>query len=705
MNGSLRSLMVEDNPGDADLLEHLLSQSGAPRHDVSCVARLSEALERIVSERFDIVLLDLGLPDSFGLVTLRTVLHSAARLPVIVLTGNDDEQAGLDAIREGAQDYLVKGETDANLLARSIKYALERKQAENALKELNDSLEERIIERTAQISAANESLRIEVAERRRAEEAQRRSREEWERTFAIVPDLIAIIDNQHRVLRVNDAMARRLGLRPEECAGLPCHEVVHGTSIPPGACPHSRTLADGRVHSEEVHVERFGGDFLITTTPLLDEKGESLGSVHFAHDITERKQFEKGLQQAKEAAEASTRTKSQFLANMSHELRTPMTGVLGMLDLALSGDLDAEQRGFIETARSSARALVRILNDILDLTKIEMGKLALEEKPFLIRRCLDNTYHLLLPVAKGKGLDLDFTVADEVPELLVGDQTRLNQVLTNLVGNAVKFTEKGRVALSVETGGVASCGKRAVIFTVTDTGIGIPSDKEDLLFRVFSQVDQSHSRQYGGTGLGLAISKEIVERMGGTISFCSEAGKGSTFSCSIPLAEAEAVAGGRAAPEKMAQGPAFPGSAETRKPRLLVAEDDGVIRQVLGAMLERAGYEIVFAENGKKAVEMWEREVYDLILMDVQMPRMNGFEATGAIREQERARGGYTPIVAMTAHALKEDASRCLDAGMDAYISKPIDFMECLRLLGETLQARGGGAAPRCRQGLQMTIS
>jgi len=686
MSDSLRVLVVEDNPGDADLLVELLPRDDATLLEVKCVARLSAALECVAAERFDIVLLDLGLPDSDGLATLRTMRRHVADLPIIVMTGNSDEKTGLDAIREGAQDYLIKGQAGQNQLARSIKYSVERKQAENALKELNDTLEERISERTSQITSANEALRIEIDERKRAEVALRRAKEEWERTFASVPDLIAILDKEHRVLRVNDAMARRLGVKPEECAGLPCHEVVHGTSVPPEFCPHSRTLADGCEHVEELHVDRFGGDFLVTTTPLLDDKGESIGSVHIAHDITERKLIEKGLQQAKDTAEAATRAKSQFLANMSHELRTPMTGVLGMLDLVLLGNLDEEQRDFIETAHSSARSLVTILNDILDLTKIEMGKLSIEEKPFSLRECVGNTYNILLPLANSKRLDLNLTVADDIPETMIGDKTRLNQVLTNLAGNAVKFTEQGKVEIHVSVSGNAPGGKRQVAFTVTDTGIGIPDDKKDLLFRAFSQVDESHSRRYGGTGLGLAISKEIVERMGGKIGFTSMEGKGSTFSCTIPLGVAVTGAGAILTPGTTLAAEGATRALETARPRILIAEDDPTIRQVLGSMLHRLNYEICFAENGHKAVEMWENGDYDLILMDVQMPGMNGFEATGAIREKERTRGGYTPIVAMTAHALKEDEERCLDAGMDSYISKPIDFKKTLQVIRYLLE-------------------
>jgi len=388
---------------------------------------------------------------------------------------------------------------------------------------------------------------------------------------------------------------------------------------------------------------------------------------------------------AKEAAEAATGAKSQFLANMSHELRTPMTGILGMLDLVLLDPLAPEQRHYIETAQTSARALVRILNDILDLTKVEKGKFSVEEMPFLLRECVESAYNVLLPLAKSKGLKLDFTIADEVPEALVGDQTRLTQVLTNLVGNAVKFTDQGEVAICVSSGGRVPGGKLEINFSVADTGIGIAESKKDLLFRVFSQVDQSHSRSYGGTGLGLAISKEIVEHMGGRISFTSEEGRGSTFFCTVQLGVGKLERPGFALPERAPAALGSSPAAERPMPRLLVAEDDQTIRQVLGGMLQRSKFEIVFAENGQAVLESWQQGEFDLILMDVQMPGMNGFEATAAIRERERSVGGHIPIIAMTAHALKEDKERCLESGMDGYISKPIDFRACLELIRASL--------------------
>jgi len=249
------------------------------------------------------------------------------------------------------------------------------------------------------------------------------------------------------------------------------------------------------------------------------------------------REAETALIEAKEVSDTANRAKSQFLANMSHELRTPMAGVLGMLDIVLGGPLEAEQRGFIQTARHSAASLVRILNDILELTRIEAGMLSMEEKPFPLRECLAAVVEIFFAEARRKGLDLVLAVAEEVPETVVGDQLRLRQILTNLVGNAVKFTELGKVELKVKAANSVPSGNREITFTITDTGIGIPDEKQSLIFRPFSQVDESNSRKYGGTGLGLVISREIVARMGGTITFDSKERVGSSFTVTVPFGD------------------------------------------------------------------------------------------------------------------------------------------------------------------------
>jgi len=293
------------------------------------------------------------------------------------------------------------------------------------------------------------------------------------------------------------------------------------------------------------------------STPIFSHSGRVLGSfamyyrevrspapaerqlvdiaTHIASIAIEHCRTDQEIRQARQAAEAANLAKSQFLANMSHELRTPMAGILGMLELALGGPLEAGQREFVQTAHYSAGSLVRILNDILEMTRIEAGMLSVEEKPFPLRECAAGVVDIFIAEARRKGLDLVLSMADDVPKTVVGDELRLRQILSNLIGNALKFTERGKVELTVDALSTIPSGKRELTFTVADTGIGIPDDKKPLIFRPFSQVDESHSRRYGGTGLGLVISKEIVERMGGTIVFDCKEGMGCSFTVTVPL--------------------------------------------------------------------------------------------------------------------------------------------------------------------------
>ncbi len=411
---------------------------------------------------------------------------------------------------------------------------------------------------------------------------------------------------------------------------------------------------------------------------------EAAGKIHMANEAALE------LRLAKELADSSARTKNLFFANMSHELRTPLSGILGMLQVALREDLAPTPRQCVESALSQARSLLYILNDILDMSKIEAGKLAIEEKPFSLRKCLTEAVDLLSSEISRKGLDFAVKVAETLPETVAGDHARLRQILINLIGNAVKFTEAGRVEVRVTAAAATPAGKRQITFSVTDTGIGIPEEKKGLIFQTFSQVDASHNRIYGGTGLGLAICREIVELMGGTISFESEAGVGSTFTFTVPLGEAGLESIAPSVPESPATETMTDPDGE-RIPHLLLVEDEPHNRKALGMLLQWAKFRIDFAEDGQKAVEMWERGEYDLVLMDIQMPRFNGFEATRAIRRKERKRGGHTPIIAMTAHAFKEDEERCLAGGMDYYISKPIDIDKCIKLIRQAIRQKSGG--------------
>jgi len=364
------------------------------------------------------------------------------------------------------------------------------------------------------------------------------------------------------------------------------------------------------------------------------------------------------LDAARRQAEQANQLKSEFLANMSHEIRTPMNGIIGMSHLALAASPDGQEREALETIRDSAESLLVVLNDVLDFSKIEAGRLDMEEVPLRIRGIVDSAYRILQPRFKEKGILFHTAVEPSVPEWITGDPIRLRQVLLNLLSNALKFTDSGGVTVRVS---IPVAGE--IRISVEDTGIGISASKLAVVFDPFRQADGSIARRYGGTGLGLAISSRLVQLMGGHIGVSSEPGKGSMFTVHLPCRETT---------PPTASTPAAP--AQTRSSlHILLVEDNIINQRVATRVLERAGYRITPAGNGREGLEKWRAASYDAILMDVQMPEMDGYEAVRFIREAERAAAIHTPIIAMTAHAMVGDREACLEAGMDDYIQKPFD--------------------------------
>lgn len=495
-------------------------------------------------------------------------------------------------------------------------------------------------------------------------------------------DGVLALDEYNRVVEANRAALELLGLEDRSVLGVDAEEVL-------GQHPSMLTCLHGGEDHRRVEL-RVDGElrhYELDVTPLQDEAGEDLGRLMVFHDFTETARAEAELARAREAAEAASEAKSRFLANVSHEIRTPMNAILGMSGLVLDTELNDEQRQFLETVRASGEALLTLINDVLDLSKIESGKLELEGHTFDLPEMVRATVEMFRVRAEQDGLDLVCELGDGLPRLVMGDDVRLRQILVNLIGNAIKFTREGEIRVVARAESTQQAGSW-VKFRVIDTGMGIPPDKQREIFESFRQADESTTRLYGGTGLGLTISAELARLMGGNLTVQSEVGEGSTFEFTagfaevpdeVREAEAERAAAAGAAPDGLS---------------VLLAEDNRVNQVVTQRILERKNHRVTVVEDGRQAVDACREDRFDVVLMDVQMPELNGPEAMARIRELEEARGsGHTPIIALTAHAMAGDRERMLEAGFDGYVSKPVGADAIFQALDEAVAGSPEGGA------------
>jgi PAS domain S-box-containing protein len=534
-----------------------------------------------------------------------------------------------------------------------------------------------------------------VTDRKRAEEALRRSNAYNRSLIEASLDPLVTIGPDGKIKDVNVATETVTGHSRADLIGTDF--ASYFTEPAKARAGYEQAFREGAVRDFQLEIQQ--RDHIVT--PVLynasvfrDESGEISGVFAAARDITIRLEAEEAMRRAKEAAEEADRVKGDFLMNISHEIRTPMNGIIGLTELALDTPLSVEQRGYLEGVMRLAESLLKMIDAILDFSRIEEQGLELEPAPFKLRESLGSTIDTLETRAREKGLAFVYEIRPDVPDELVGDLARLWQVLVNLAGNAIKFTLQGKVSLLIETERLEA--DNAVLrFSIKDTSIGIPPDKRGVLFKPFSQVDTSKTRKFGGAGLGLIVSARLVELMGGRIWFESEFGKGSTFYFTTRLDRPNSAVN-QAAPNSgrsraVAQTPMTPALAPLR---ILVVEDNPINQHLVAQLLHKAGHAVAVADDGQQALRAIAHGEFDVVLMDVQMPVMDGFEATAAIRRNEQASGRHLPIVALTAHAMQGDREKCLEAGMDGYISKPIQKQELFAAIAAATDVARGEATP-----------
>jgi PAS domain S-box-containing protein len=577
----------------------------------------------------------------------------------------------------------------------------ERRMAEAAATKVRDGLEAETARLGAALDLARTRLAEEARERQGVEERLRREVRFLETVLASIQEGVCVLSPDLTVVTVNRAM-RALYMDNAEPVGRKCHEVYQGLGMPCQDCPSLRAMASGKLAMSLVRRCGPGGEtgwLELFCFPLFDDGGAVAGVVEIVRDVTAGKKLEAELAAALERAEAGSLAKGAFLANMSHEIRTPLNAVLGYVQLMLRDRLEPRQRERLAVVEESAATLLSLINDILDYSKIEAGRMELKKESFDLPACLDAVVKEQEVLARNKGLDLTLAVGPEVPRHVRGDGLRLRQVLRNLLSNAVKYTEAGSVAVRVDRTGelpgpAGEAPLQVLRFAVADTGVGIPEERQAAIFDSFTQVDDGLTRRQAGTGLGLAICRRLAGLMGGGVFVESVPGRGSVFWLECPFEVAEPAASAAAPARGHPAGPAcrFRSEALPRL-RILLVEDNRVNRVFAGDLLESRGHEVVMAENGRAALDVLARERVDVVLMDIQMPVMDGLAATRAIRAGTVGIDPALPVIGLSAYAMDQERERFLAAGLDGYITKPIDVEAFFEVVRTVLARRGGMAA------------
>lgn len=569
---------------------------------------------------------------------------------------------------------------DKQLLYSIVFDITDKRKAEAEIINLNKSLEIKVQARTQQYQKANEQLaktnarlEEEISERMKIEHTFTKSMKEISDLYDNAPCGYHSLDQNGRIIRINQTELTWLGYSKEEVIGKKFADFLTPASKENYLKNFRNFLENGWVKDLEVtirHRNGAGRPILLSATAVCDENGAYVMSRSTLYDMSLKKQAEDRLIRLNNDLEEIVAGRTAHLEeiHLSHEIRTPMTGVMGILQLLQMSDLNEEQSHLIQVCMTSSELLLKVINDILDYSKIEDGNLELERVEFNLYELISNLEMLFSPAALNKSLKLATHIEDTVPEILIGDPFKLRRILSNLLGNALKFTPKGRIDLTIRKIPDNDCQNIKLEFSIKDTGIGITQDKINGLFKSFTQSDSFMTRKYGGTGLGLAICKGLIQKMKGGIWVESKENEGSTFYFTCSLEEPELDADDRK--NKICDSQ----NRDEKKPlRILMVEDDEIIRLVIEKFSERKGWQVVAAEDGYAAIDIYQKQEFDVIIMDCHMPGLDGYKTTEEIRKIESRRGARTPIIAMTANALKGVRETCLNAGMDDYLTKPVE--------------------------------
>jgi PAS domain S-box-containing protein len=647
-------LAVDDEKNSLQVLTRLLE------HERYIVAQKNSGKNILsVVKKFmpDLIILDISMPvmNGYEVCQLLKSDEIVKDIPVIFISGMSKPTDIVKGFAVGGVDYITKPFQKDEVYAR-VKMHIALRKTQQHVENQNKRLKEK--EKLLQNGIKN-----------------------FEAVFNASSDILFIVDLQGKIINANPQASITYGYTKEELLKMPAHQLVHPDNKQIFYEFFEKILDKNFLRFESKDIKKDGTPFYVEVQGSIFEYNGEPHYLGVLRDITIRKENEQALIEAKKSSDTANKAKSNFLAVMSHEIRTPMNAIIGMTDLLLNTSLDPEQENNLNVIKDSANLLLEIINDILDLSKIEAGKLTLEEIDFDLHQLLHNLVRIFSVQIESRGLYIHLEKSDNLPQYIKSDQIRLKQILFNLINNAMKFTETGGITIKVRQEDTSF-----LVFSVTDTGIGIPEDRQELIFQSFAQADLTTTRKHGGTGLGLTICKKLVEMMGGQINLTSKPGSGSTFAFMITFKHGDKNM--IRIDDKLVNLEQI--KKEAQKLKILLVEDNHVNINIAKQFLKKMGHYTIAAMNGKEALDILSKENFDIILMDVEMPEMNGIEATKQIRAGKAGHDkSDIPVIAMTAHVLNEFKSDCLMAGMNDFVSKPVNFYQ----LGVVLNKFGSSSS------------